>query len=120
MHRCLQYMSEYSSCLFQGYGVLAGPPSRVRITMLSSHFAIIDWSPPKVLPDTVISYHVFLRKLESGDEYMVVEKDHPPYISESLEANTYYESYVVAVNAHGKGGSSIRIVFQTSPEVCVI
>lgn len=110
-------MSDYSSCLLQGYGVLAGPPSRVKAPMISSHFAIVEWNQPKILPDTVTSYHIFLRKLGSGDAYTVIEKEHSPIILEGLTSGTYYESFVVAVNAHGKGGPSPRLVFQTKREV---
>lgn len=113
-------MSDYSSCLLQGYGVLAGPPSRVKAPLISSRFAILEWNQPKILPDTVTSYHVSIRKLGSGEEYEVIEKDHPPLIMESLDAATYYEAYVVAVNAHGKGGPSPRLVFRTKHEVSTI
>lgn len=110
-------MSDYSSCLLQGYGVLPGQPSRVKAPLVSSHFAILEWNPPKILPDTVTSYHVSIRKLGSGDDYEVIEKDHPPLIMEGLDSATYYEAYVVAVNAHGKGGPSPRIVFRTKHDV---
>lgn len=116
-NRCLQYMSEYSSCLLQGYGVLAGPPSRVKAPMVAAHFAIIEWNAPKILPDTVTSYHVYWRKLGSGLEYTVTEKEHQPIVLEGLLAASFYEVYVVAVNAHGKGGSSPRLVFRTRQEV---
>lgn len=38
---------------------------------------------------------------------------------EDLEAHTYYEAFIVAVNAHGKSGPSPRLVFQTKAEVDV-
>lgn len=34
-----------------------------------------------------------------------------------MEANTYYESFIVAANVHGKSGPSPRLIFQTKPEV---
>lgn len=34
-------------------------------------------------------------------------------ILEDLDAATYYEAFIVALNAHGKGGPSPRLVFQT-------
>lgn len=115
--RCLQYMSDYSSCLLQGYGVLAGPPTRVKAPLINDHFAIVEWNPPKILPDTVTSYHVYIRKLGSGDEYTIIEKEHPPIILEDLSAGTHYEVFVVALNAHGKGRPSPRLVFRTKHEV---
>lgn len=67
-------MSEYSSCLLQGYGVLPGPPSRLKAALVSAHFTVLEWLQPKILPDTVTSYHVNYRRLGSGDEYIVTEK----------------------------------------------
>lgn len=110
-------MSDYGSCLLSGYGVLAGAPSRVKAPLIASHFAIIEWLAPKVLPETVTTYHVHVRKLGVEEEYTVFEKDHPPYIIESLDSGTYYEAYVVAMNAHGKGSPSSRLIFQTKREV---
>lgn len=115
-YRCLQYMSDYGSCLLQGYGVLPGPPSRVKAPLIASHFAIVEWSAPKILAETVTSYHVHIRKLGMEDEYSVLEKDHPPYIIESLDSGTYYEAFIVAMNAHGKGAPSPRLIFQTKRE----
>ncbi|XP_052873386.1 Ig-like and fibronectin type-III domain-containing protein 1 [Anopheles cruzii] len=114
--KCLQYMSEYSSCLLQGYGVLSGPPSKLKAPLVAAHFAVLEWKPPKILPDTVTAYHLHFRKLGSGEEYSVLEKDHGPVIVDDLETATYYEAFVVAVNAHGKGGPSPRLVFQTKRE----
>jgi hypothetical protein len=67
-------MSDYSSCLLQGYGVLPGPPMRLKTSLISSQYAILDWKPPKLLADTVTTYHLSVRKLGSDDEYMVTEK----------------------------------------------
>ena len=72
--RCLQYMSDYSSCLLQGYGVLPSAPTKLKASLIASRFAILDWRPPKVLADTIITYHLNTRRLGSGDEYSVVEK----------------------------------------------
>lgn len=115
--RCLQYMSDFNSCLLQNFGVLAGPPSRVKALLVSTTYSIISWQPPKILPDTVTEYHVFLRKLGSGSDYSVVEKDHNPIIVEDLEPGTRYEVFVVSMNAHGKGRPSPRLILQTKHEV---
>ncbi|XP_021707105.1 Ig-like and fibronectin type-III domain-containing protein 1 [Aedes aegypti] len=114
--KCLQYMSDYSSCLLQGYGVLSGPPSKLKAPLIAPHFVVLEWKPPKILPDTVTSYHLHYRRLGSGEEYAVLEKEQAPVIVEDLEAGQYYEAFVVAVNAHGKGGPSPRLVFQTKRE----
>lgn len=74
VYRCLRFMSEYSSCLFQGYGVLADPPSKLRTVAKTDNFVILDWNKPKRLADTVSTYHVKLRRLGVGDDYLTVEK----------------------------------------------
>lgn len=74
MHRCLQYMSDYSSCLLQGYGVLPSAPTKLKASLIASRFAVLDWKPPKVLSDTVQTYHLNTRRLGSGDEYTVMDK----------------------------------------------
>jgi Fibronectin type III domain len=129
-------MSDYSSCLLQGYGVLPGPPMRLKTSLVSSQYAILEWKPPKVLADTVKTYHLNVRKLGSGDEYTVMEKvsftfdliqllhshcirlqNIPPIILDNLEANSNYEAFIVAVNAHGKSYPSPRLIFQTKSVV---
>lgn len=115
--RCLQYMADFNSCLLQNFGVLAGPPSRVIPLLESTTYAIISWQPPKILPDTVTEYHVYLRKLGSGTEYTVMEKERQPIIIQDLEPGTRYEVFVVSLNAHGKGGPSPRLVLQTKQMV---
>lgn len=52
-------MPEYSSCLLQGYGVLASQPTRVKARLISSRFAIIEWNAPKLLPETVTRCDIF-------------------------------------------------------------
>lgn len=106
-------MTDFNSCLLQNFGVLAGPPSRVKALLISTTYAVISWQPPKILPDTVTGYHVYLRKLGSGEEYTVLEKEQQTVIIENLEPSTNYEVFIVSINAHGKGGPSPRLVIQT-------
>lgn len=42
---------------------------------------------------------------------------HPPIILDSLESNSVYEAFIVAVNAHGKSYPSPRLIFQTKPVI---
>lgn len=114
-HRCLQYMSEYSSCLLLGYGVLPSAPVGVKALNIATRFAIIDWSPPKVMADTVTAYQVYMRRIGVSESFAEIEKDRSPVILEDLLPNAWYESYVVAVNAHGKSDASARLVFRTPP-----
>lgn len=67
-------MSEFSSCLFQGYGVLADPPSKLRTIAKTDNFIILDWNKPKKLADTISTYHVKFRQLGVGDDYLTIEK----------------------------------------------
>ncbi|KAH8334760.1 hypothetical protein KR074_009919 [Drosophila pseudoananassae] len=113
LFKCLRFMSEYSSCLFQGYGVLADPPSKLRTVAKTDNFVILDWNKPKRLADTVSTYHVKFRRLGVGDDYLTVEKRQPPLILEGLESDIYYEFYVVSVNAYGKSEPSPRLITRT-------
>jgi hypothetical protein len=47
---------------------------RLKTALVSSQYAVLEWRPPKILADTVKTYHLNIRKLGSGDEYTVVEK----------------------------------------------
>ncbi|XP_026478463.1 Ig-like and fibronectin type-III domain-containing protein 2 [Ctenocephalides felis] len=111
--KCLRYMSDYSSCLLQGYGVLAGPPSRLRAPHVASTFAVIRWNPPRVLGDTVLMYHVHYRELNGFDEFGIIEKDRSPLVLEGLRSGTDYEVFISAINSHGVGSPSPRLVFRT-------
>uniref|UniRef100_W8ADW8 Ig-like and fibronectin type-III domain-containing protein C25G4.10 n=2 Tax=Ceratitis capitata TaxID=7213 RepID=W8ADW8_CERCA len=115
LFKCLRFMSEYSSCLFQGYGVLADPPSMIRTVAKADSFIILDWDKPKRLADTIITYHVKFRRLGEGDDYLTVVKKNPPLILEGLEPEVYYEFYVVSVNQYGKSEASPRLITRTQP-----
>ncbi|KAI4456941.1 titin [Holotrichia oblita] len=116
--KCFRYMSEYKNCLFQGYGVLPSAPIQVHITNIDMEFAILHWSPPKTLGDTVLHYNVHYRMLTTYDnDYKSVAKARSPYILEGLQHDMDYEFYVEAVNTHGVGEPSARITFRTQSKV---
>lgn len=69
---CISNLINIIVCLL--LGVLPGPPTFLKAPLISGHFAILEWKPPKILSDTVKNYHLNIRKLGSGDEYTVVEK----------------------------------------------
>ncbi|EDW70342.2 Ig-like and fibronectin type-III domain-containing protein 1 [Drosophila virilis] len=115
LFKCLRFMSEYSSCLYQGYGVLADPPSKLRTVAKTDNFVILDWNNPKRLGGTVETFHVKFRRLGVGDDYLTVEKRQPPLILEGLEPDIYYEFYVVSINAYGKSEPSPRLITRTLP-----
>ncbi|CAB3252923.1 unnamed protein product [Arctia plantaginis] len=115
--KCLRYMNSYTDCLLRGYGVLPGAPLKLYLSNIDTDYAVIHWSPPAVLADTVQYYTLYYRSLQAGDEYRNLEKIHSPYILENLEPNTDYEIYVEAVNEHGVGDPSPRLIFKTQSQV---
>ncbi|RVE49896.1 hypothetical protein evm_005489 [Chilo suppressalis] len=115
--KCLRYMSSYTNCLLQGYGVLPGPPSKLHLTNIDTDYAVVHWSPPAALADTVQTYNLHYKSLSVDDEYRVIERVHSPYILEDLESNTDYEIYVEAVNEHGVGEGSPRLIFRTQSQL---
>ncbi|KOB66078.1 Ig-like and fibronectin type-III domain-containing protein C25G4.10, partial [Operophtera brumata] len=115
--KCLRYMSSYTNCLLQGYGVLPGAPSRLYLTNIDTDYAVVHWSPPAILADTVHFYNLHYKTLQAGEEYRALEKVHAPYILEDLESNTDYEIFVEAVNEHGVGDPSPRLIFRTQSQV---
>lgn len=108
-------MDDYTSCLLQGYGIVPSAPRRLRVSNVDVNFALFHWEPPKDLADTVIHYNVFYRLVD--DEYDSITNVHSPFILEHLNANTLYEVYVEAVNGHGAGEPSQRVVFSTKSQV---
>ncbi|ODM96583.1 Ig-like and fibronectin type-III domain-containing protein C25G4.10 [Orchesella cincta] len=113
--KCLRYMGEYGNCLMEGYGVLPTAPRQLRVSNVQEDFAIIHWSPPSTLNDTVTGYLVHYRPLSTFEnEYHHVKAVHPPYILENLYSNAEYEVYVEAMNEHGVSLPSQRVVFRTA------
>lgn len=111
-------MREYTNCLLQGYGVLPSAPTKVHINNIETEFAILHWSPPTTLGDTVLHYNIHYRMFATYDnEYEFVSKVQSPYILEGLDSDTDYECYVEAVNTHGVGEPSSRITFRTQSKV---
>ncbi|GFG31451.1 hypothetical protein Cfor_07805, partial [Coptotermes formosanus] len=116
--KCLKYMGDYTNCLLQGYGVLPSAPTKVRVSHIDVEFAIIHWDVPNTLADTVQHYNVHYRKMATYDnEYHTIPKVHPPFILEHLSSNSDYEVFVEAVNSHGVGEPSARVVFRTESKL---
>lgn len=67
-------MNSYTNCLLRGYGVLPGAPSRLYLTNIDTDYAVVHWSPPAALADTVQYYNLHYKTLQAGDEYRVLEK----------------------------------------------
>ena len=85
-------------------------------------WAIIKWSPPKKLANTVTQYHVFWREIKSAASredlslrYHVKVATRSPYLLDGLKAGGRYEVYVKATNSYGTSQGSSRVVFSTPP-----
>ncbi|KDR18237.1 Ig-like and fibronectin type-III domain-containing protein 1 [Zootermopsis nevadensis] len=116
--KCLKYMSDYTNCLLQGYGVLPSAPTKVHVSHIDIEFSIINWDIPSTLGDTVLYYNVHYRKMATYDnEYHIISKVHSPFILENLSSNTDYEVFVEAVNGHGVGEPSTRVIFRTESKL---
>ncbi|XP_045488804.1 Ig-like and fibronectin type-III domain-containing protein 2 isoform X1 [Pieris rapae] len=111
--KCLRFMSGYTNCLLQGYGVLPGPPTKLHLTNIDTDYAVVHWSAPAALADTVQFYNLHFKALQLEDDYRTIDAVQSPYILEDLESNTDYEIYVEAVNEHGLGEASPRLIFRT-------
>ncbi|KAG5899209.1 hypothetical protein JTB14_034467 [Gonioctena quinquepunctata] len=66
--RCLRYMGEYTNCLLQGYGVLPSSPTGLYVTNIEFEFAVLHWSTPKTLGDTVLYYNLHQRDVDDEME----------------------------------------------------
>jgi len=85
-------MPAYENCLMQGYGVLPSAPRKLRVSHVTSDFALIHWSEPTTLTATVTGYNVHYRPLSTYEkEYKLAENVHSPYILENLYGNAEYE-----------------------------
>lgn len=114
--KCVKFMSTYSNCLMQGYGVLPSAPTKLRVTNVETSFAILHWESPKSLGDTVKHYNVHYRLL-LDQEYKVTPRVSPPFILENLTSDSLYEVFVSASNMYGVGEPSQRVVFSTQSKL---
>jgi len=111
---CLSYMSELSSCMLEGYGVLPSSPQNFRFSNLQTDFAILHWDQPKTLGETVLDYVVVSQKISpTAGKQRAVTNVLSPFVLDQLESSSTYEVYVEPVNEHGIGQPSSRIVFRT-------
>ncbi|XP_064105777.1 Ig-like and fibronectin type-III domain-containing protein 1 isoform X2 [Macrobrachium nipponense] len=120
--RCVEYFNDYRSCLMKGYNVLPGNPKTISVSNIHPTFALISWVRPDLLGDSVTSYHTLSRPLTeptcdslwiSDVTYSIGFSEQPPYVLENLCPGTEYEVYVQALNKHGTGDPSERVIFRT-------
>lgn len=106
----------YSSCLLQSYGILPSAPLDIQVTNIESDFVIIHWATPHTLAETVRSYNIHYHEVHEDEDETPLKSAldvKSPHILSKLLADTKYEVYVQAVNEHGVGEPSQRIVFKT-------
>ncbi|XP_043211935.1 Ig-like and fibronectin type-III domain-containing protein 1 isoform X2 [Amphibalanus amphitrite] len=111
-------MSSYSFCLFENHGVLPSAPLGPRTALVQPDWAVLRWNEPKRLPDTVLGYTVRVRELgdsELNDTYTAIAGQHSPFLLDRLTGGRTYEFFVTAVNDHGEGERSNRVIFETPP-----
>lgn len=124
--KCVDYFTDYRSCLMRGYDVLPGPPTAISVTNVKPTFALLHWRPSELHAASISAYHAFFRPIQAGRgcksdwfmdnielAYRGVYTDSPPYVLEHLCPETQYEVYVQAVNTYGTSDSSARVLFRT-------
>ncbi|GFS33092.1 ig-like and fibronectin type-III domain-containing protein, partial [Nephila pilipes] len=116
---CLDHIDIYGNCLLEYYKVLPGAPEQFLVSMVHSRWAVLKWSPPSVLPESVLSYVLYWKEVAMDEiiEYNVVNDVKSPHLLDNLQPKTRYEVYVAARNAFGLSRGSVRAVFTTSPEI---
>lgn len=121
---CLDHLPALSSCILDHHGVLPSPPTSFLVVNVHHDWAILKWSPPKKLVDTITGYHVHWRQLSKGDgpdglivnpRYDVKAATKSPFLLDGLDPGGRYEVYVKSVNKFGTSQGSSRVVFSTPP-----
>ncbi|XP_067138192.1 Ig-like and fibronectin type-III domain-containing protein 1 [Centruroides vittatus] len=112
---CLEYMSVYSNCLLEHYGILPGPPEDFAVASIHAHWAILKWETPRTLAHTITSYALYWKEVSSDFDYNVIPDVRSPTVLDKLQPATRYDVYVVAKNKYGTSQNSVHAVFMTRP-----
>lgn len=67
--------------------MLPGPPSKLHLTNIDTDYAVVHWSPPATLADTVQHYNLHYNSLPDSDSYRVIEKVKDICVSVRLSLN---------------------------------
>ncbi|KAG8198461.1 hypothetical protein JTE90_022195 [Oedothorax gibbosus] len=115
---CLDHIDIYGNCLLEYYKVLPGAPEQFIVSMVHARWAVLKWSPPTFLPESVLSYVLYWKEVATDEitEYNIVTDVKSPHLLDNLKPKIRYEVYVAARNAFGMSRGSVRAVFTTSPE----
>ena len=112
---CLHYISGFSSCLLESKGLLPSEPRSVAIASKHQDWALLKWSAPNKLGETVIKYNIHLREMDPDiDEgYSVEPALRSPFLIDGLKPGLKYEVFLTAVNNFGISRSSSRVIFKS-------
>jgi hypothetical protein len=93
-------MSSYTNCLLQGYGVLPGPPSKLHLTNIDTDYAVVHWSAPAALADTVQYYNLHFRTLAADDDYRAIERVSYLYMYLSCFSRGHHHHHHQLITVH--------------------
>ncbi|RWS18051.1 Ig-like and fibronectin type-III domain-containing protein C25G4.10 [Dinothrombium tinctorium] len=112
---CFHHFPAFLNCYLENYGILASEPRDVVVTGIHHNWALIKWSAPDYLANTVTKYGIYLKNAADHDmEYTKKAfATSSPFLIDNLKPGTKYEVFVTAVNTHGASRGSVRITFQT-------
>lgn len=127
--RCLAHMSVYTNCILESHDVLPSAPQNFTVGPITHTWAVLNWRPPRRHARSLQGYRIYWRRMDSGEPlakqaanesqapdellYSSAEAAVNPYLLDGLQAESVYETFVVAVNKFGQSDSSARFVFQT-------
>jgi hypothetical protein len=89
------------------------------VTNVNPDYAILHWSDPEILPESSHKFNLHFHELAENPAkalelpFKTVTDVKSPHVLSKLKPDTRYEAYVQAVNSHGIGEPSQRIVFTT-------
>lgn len=111
---CLHYIPIYSSCLLESKGLISSEPRNVVITSRHQDWALLKWSPPLKLSETVTKYNIHIREMdpEIDESYSIETAIRSPFLIDGLKPGTNYEVYLTAINKYGMSRDSSKVIFK--------
>ncbi|XP_065582217.1 Ig-like and fibronectin type-III domain-containing protein 1 [Artemia franciscana] len=96
----LSYTQPIVSCFYEGRDRIPGPPTNIKVQVVSSGTAQISWDPPLKNPGTVELYRVFWRPVGSAESGRNDTKEKSITIND-LKDGVAYELVLKAGNHYG-------------------
>jgi len=86
------------------------------VSSIHQDWALVKWSQPTKLSETVTKYHIHIRELDSDNDegYTIDTATRSPFVIDGLKPANNYEIYLTAVNKYGISRGSSRIIFSTT------